>query len=167
MTTIIAFAVADVSSGRAALERLTGLVDDTALAFRDQHGAVTVHQSSDLGAGSSDVGHGLLGVAVALAVTASLGMPVGGGARADRARRELIRLGVNLDDLGLAGEQIAAGAAAAFMVAEDDNATAIGSVLRSAGYQDVRCVHMPEGAVRVLRDTQHLDERVSRPTPTS
>ena len=166
MTTIIAFAVADVSSGRAALERLTGLVDDTALAFRDQHGAVTVHQSSDLGAGSSDVGHGLRGVAVALAATSSLRIPVG-GARADRARRELIRLGVNLDDLGLAGEQIAAGAAAAFMVAEDDNATAIGSVLRSAGYQDVRCVHMPEGAVRVLRDTQHLDERVSRPTPTS
>lgn len=162
MATIIAFAVPDAPSGREALDRLTGVVDDTALAYRDGHGVVTVKQSSDLAGGPRDIGHGLLGVAVALAASGSLGMPMG-GERAERARSDLMRLGVDVSHLDIAGEQIDAGAAAAFMVAGDDNAVAIESALRSAGYHDVRCVHVPEEGVAVLRDTQHLDARVGPP----
>lgn len=157
MATIIAFAVPDARSGREALDRLTGVVDDTALAYRDEHGAVTVKQSSDLDCGPRDIGHGLLGVAVALVTTGSLGMTTG-GTRAERARRDLTQLGMDVESLDIAGEQIEAGGAAAFMVAEDDNAPAIESALRSAGYQDVRCVRVPEEGVAVLRATQHLDD---------
>jgi hypothetical protein len=162
VATIIAFAVPDARSGREALDRLTGVVDDTALAYRDEHGVVTVRQASDLDCGSRGIGHGLLGVAVALATTGSLGMTTG-GTRAERARRELMHLGVDVEGLDIAGEQIEAGAAAAFMVAGDDNAPAIESALRSAGYRDVRCVRVPEEGVAVLRATQHLDDEPSLP----
>ena len=155
MATIIAFAVPDAVSGREALNRLTGLVDDTALAFRDAHGVVTVHQASDLGGDGREIGHGLLGVMVALATTRSLGMTTG-GERLDRARRELAHMGVDVEGLAIAGKQIDAGAAAAFMVADDETARAIESALRSAGYVDVRCVPVPQEGVDVLRGTQHL-----------
>lgn len=155
MATIIAFAVPDAASGREALHRLTGLVDDTALAFRDAHGVVTVHQASDLAGGPRDIGHGLLGVMVAVATTGSLGMSTG-GERLVRARRELAGVGVDVEGLAIAGEQIDAGAAAAYMVAEDETALAIESALRSAGYQDVRRVRVPQEGVDVLRATQHL-----------
>lgn len=155
MATIIAFAVSDAPSGREALNRLTGLVDDTALAFRDAHGVVTVQQASDLDGGPRDIGHGLLGVMVAVATTGYLGMSTG-GERLDRARRELARVGVDVDNLAIAWEQIDAGAAAAFMVAGDDTAVAIESALRTAGYLDVRCVPLSQEGVDVLRGTQHL-----------
>jgi hypothetical protein len=156
VATIIAFAVPDAPSGREALDRLTGVVDDTALAYRDEHGVVTVRQCSDLDCGPLDVGHGLLGVAVALATARTLGMMTA-GTHAERAHRELMQLGVDVEGLEIAGEQIEAGAAAAFMATADDNAPAIEAALRSAGYRDVRCVHVPEEGVRVLRTTQHLD----------
>lgn len=155
MATIIAFAVPDAASGREALNRLTGLVDDTALAFRDVHGVVTVHQASDLDTGPRDIGHGLLGVMVALATTGSLGMSTG-GERLDRARRDLAAAGVDLESLAIAGEQIDAGAAAAFLVADDGTAAPIESALRSAGFLDVRCVRVPQEGVDVLRGTQYL-----------
>lgn len=163
MATIIAFAVPDAPSGCEALDRLRGVVDDTAVVYRDGQGVVTVRQFSDLEGGARLIGHGLLGVAVALATSGSLGMPAG-GERAERARRDLTRLGVDVKDLDIAGEQIDAGAAAAFMVAGDDNAVAIESALRSAGYRDVRCVHVPEEGVAVLRNTQHLDARAHPPS---
>ena len=161
MTTIIAFAVSDEASGREALDRLAGLVDDTAVAFRDEHGVVTVRQASDLDGGSGDIAHGLLGVAVALATTSSHELQT--GERAHRARLALVRSGVHLDELDLAGEQVDAGAAAAFMVADDDTAVAIESALRTAGYRNVRRVHMPEQAAGVLRDTQRLEAQDCRP----
>lgn len=155
MATIIAFAVPDAASGREALNRLTGVVDDTALAFRDAYGVVTVHQASDLAGGPSDIGHGLLGVLVAVATSGSLGRATG-DERLERARCDLAGVGVDVEGLGIAGDQIDAGAAAAFMVADDDTARAIDSALRSAGYQDVRCVRVPQEGVDVLRDTQRL-----------
>lgn len=165
MTTIIAFAVPDERAGREALDRLTGLVDDTAVAFRDEHGVVTVRQVSDLGGRSDDIAHGLLGVAVALAALPA-GEPPTCGDRAHRARLDLARAGVQLEGLDIAGEQIDAGAAAAFLVTEDDTAVAIASALRSAGYRNVRRVLMPEVAAGVLRDTQHLEDR-DRPPGSS
>lgn len=155
MATIIAFGVPDPASGRQALNRLIGVVDDTAIAFRDADGTVTVRQVSDLDGGPGDIGHGLLGVLVAVATTGSLGMATG-DERLDRARNDLSSVGVDLEGLDIAVEQIDADAAAAFMVADDATARAIESVLRSAGYQDVRRVRVPQAGVEVLRGTQHL-----------
>ncbi|GAA2165642.1 putative membrane protein [Humibacillus xanthopallidus] len=155
MATIIAFGVPDPASGRQALNRLTGLVDDTALAFRDADGTVTVHQASDLDGGPSDIGHGLLGVLVAVVTSGSLGMATS-DERLDCARRDLARVGVDVEGLDIASAQIDAGAAAAFMVAQDDTAVAIESALRSAGYRDVRSVRVPQEGVDVLRATQQL-----------
>jgi hypothetical protein len=80
------------------------------------------------------------------------------GTHAERAHRELMQLGVDVEGLDIAGEQIEAGAAAAFMATADDNAPAIESALRLAGYQDVRCVRVSEEGVLALRATQHLDD---------
>jgi uncharacterized membrane protein len=155
MATIIAFEVPDAATGGEALARLTGLVDDTALAYRDAHGVVRVHQAGDLRDRGEVVAHGLLGVLVALATTQFLQMPTG-GERLAAARRELRGVGVDLDALGIGGERINDGGAAAFMVADDDTVQAIESALRSAGYRDVRCLPVPDAAVEVLRGTQRL-----------
>ncbi len=131
MAKIVAFSVPDEAAGNRAIDRLPDLVDvkDVALVYRTAGGGVRIRQTTDATMPFDTVVGGLLGAVVGTFVGPFLGVAAAGAA-AGGLYGALRDKGVDDRLMRLAGEQLAAGGAAVFVLAEDATADYIEAEIR-------------------------------------
>lgn len=158
MSKIVAFSVASKEQGEEALERLEDVagVDDVAMVFKNAKGKVKIQQTSDATVGKSAVkGAVLLGVA-SIFVGPLVGMAAG-GAVAGGVYGALRDKGVSDKVMKLAGEQLEAGKAAVFVLAEDEVADRITEQVRAL-YDDVEVGEFDADAQKLVREALKLED---------
>lgn len=135
MAKIVAFSVPTVTDGETALEELDeqSSVQDVALVYKDGKGRVKVRQTSDLTAGKGALRGAVIGGLASILVGPLVGMAAAGTA-AGAVYGKLRDKGVSDKLMKLAGEQLEAGHAAVFVLADDDVADEIAAKLRSISH---------------------------------
>ena len=132
MAKIVAFTVPSLSDGDTAIAQLSDAeeVKDAALVYVTDDGKVKLHQSTDLTFGEGAGRGALLGAAVGIFAGPFLGVTAAGAA-AGGLIAKLHDHGVSDELMKLAGEQLEAGQAAVFVLAEDAAADEIVSRIDS------------------------------------
>lgn len=155
MATIVAFSVSDREMGEKAITQLEGKVEDAAMVYKTVKGKVKVEQTSDLTAGKGVLRGGLLGAAVSIFAGPLVGMTAAGGAfgAAYAAMRDK---GIDDQLMKLAGEQLEAGKAAVFVLADQGTAATIEGAVHDAGIDDVHTGVFDEEAAGVVREVLKL-----------
>lgn len=135
MAKIVAFSVPTVADGEKALDELDALdeVTDVALVYKNDKGKVKIRQTSDATTGKSMLKGGLLGGVASIFVGPLVGMAAAGAA-AGGLYGALRDKGVSDKVMKLAGEQLEAGHAAVFVLADDETADHIEAKVRSLSH---------------------------------
>lgn len=135
MTKIVAFSVPSLADGEKALDELADVADvrDVALVYKNDKGRVKVRQTSDLTAGKGALRGALVGGLASIMIGPLVGMAAVGSA-AGALYGKLSDKGISDKLMKLAGEQLEAGNAAIFVLAEDAEADRIESRVRSVSH---------------------------------
>lgn len=132
MAKIVAFSVSSKADGEKALDELEGVADvkDVAMVFKTEKGKVRIRQTSDATVGKDALKGGLLGAVVSIFAGPLVGVAAAGAA-AGGVYGALRDKGVSDKLMKLAGQQLEAGKAAVFVLAEDAAADAIEKAITS------------------------------------
>ena len=157
MSKIVAFSVTSKEQGEQTLDQLEDVagVDDVTMVFKHQKGKVKIQQTSDATVGKSAVKGALLFGVASIVVGPLVGMAAGGAA-AGGAYGALRDKGVSDKLMKLAGDQLEAGAAAVFVLADDETATRIADRVRAVA-GDVEVGEFPADAQKLVREELKLE----------
>jgi uncharacterized membrane protein len=157
MAKIVAFSVPTMADGERALDELDGVVNDVALVYKNDQGKVKIRQTSDATGGMGMLKGGLLGGVASIFVGPLVGMAVAGAA-AGGLYGAVRDKGVSDKLMKLAGDQLEAGKAAVFVLAEDATADRIAEeVAKVADGQDIEVGDFPAEAQALVREALELD----------
>jgi uncharacterized membrane protein len=129
---IVAFSVPSMLDGEQALDQLEDVADvlDVALVYKTEKGKVKLRQTSDMTAGKGALRGALVGGLASILVGPFVGMAAAGTA-AGAIYGKVRDKGVSDKLMKLAGDQLEAGNAAVFVLAEDAEADRIEAKVKS------------------------------------
>lgn len=161
MAKIVAFSVPSLADGERALDELEGAVDvaDVALVYKTDKGRVKIRQTSDATLGKGALKGGLLGGVASIFVGPLVGMAAAGAA-AGGLYGAVRDKGVSDKLMKLAGDQLEAGKAAVFVLAEDGTAEHIAAEVEKAaagGGLAIEVGDFPVEAQALVREALKLD----------
>jgi uncharacterized membrane protein len=132
MSKIVAFSVPNLADGEKALDELEDVADvrDVALVYKNSKGRVKIRQTSDLTAGKGALRGALVGGLASILIGPLVGMAAVGSV-GGALYGKLSDKGVSDKLMKLAGEQLEAGNAAVFVLAEDGEADRIEARIKS------------------------------------
>ena len=131
MAKIVAFTVPSLEDGDKAISELTAVdeVEDAALVYKNDKGRVKIRQTTDVTAGKCAARGALLGAAIGIFAGPMVGLAAAGAAGGGLVAK-LGDRGVDNKMMKLAGEELEAGHAAVFVMAEDAKADEIAGKVR-------------------------------------
>lgn len=159
MAKIVAFSVPTLADGERALDELDDVADvnDVALVYKNDKGKVKIRQTSDATGGKGMLKGGLLGGVASIFVGPLVGMAAAGAA-AGGLYGAVRDKGVSDKLMKLAGDQLEAGQAAVFVLADDATADRIAAeVAKVADGKDIEVGDFPAEAQALVREALKLD----------
>jgi uncharacterized membrane protein len=159
MAKIVAFSVPTMADGERALEELEAVPDvtDVALVYKNDGGKVKIRQTSDATGGKGMIRGGLLGGVASIFVGPLVGMAAAGAA-VGGLYGALRDKGVSDKLMKLAGDQLEAGKAAVFVLADDATADRIADeVAKVADGQGIEVGDFPVEAQALVREALEVD----------